>query len=104
MRQASQIRDYSFVSIRSTERVEFRSACSQDSIDDILWLIRFRLAVDRACERDISPLRDNPRALFIAACTTGPGPWSEELFQRLIEIDPTLHELWNATKITPRSS
>ena len=94
MRQASQIRDYSFVSIRNADRVEFRSACSQDSVDDILWLIRFRLAVARACGRDISPTLDNPQARFIAACTTGPAPWCEELFQRLIEVDPTLQELW----------
>ena len=94
MRQSSKSRDYSFVSIRSADRVEFRSACSQDSLDDILWLIRFRLAVDRACERDTSPPRDNPRARFIAVCTTGPGPWCEELFQRLFEVDPSLQELW----------
>ena len=102
MRQFSQIRDYSFVSIRSADRVEFRSACSQDSLDDILWLIRFRLAVDRACERDASPPPDNPRAQFIAACTTGPGPWSEELFQKLIDIDPNLQELAGRLKQDPR--
>ncbi|MFN7893513.1 MAG: hypothetical protein ACK5OC_24710 [Pirellula sp.] len=40
-------RDYSFVSIRDAFRVEFRSACSQNTVDDVLRLVRFRLDVDR---------------------------------------------------------
>lgn len=39
-------RDYSFIAIRSTSRVEFRSACSQNTVDDVLRLVRFRLTVD----------------------------------------------------------
>jgi hypothetical protein len=35
-------RDYSFVSIRDARRVEFRSACSQPTVYDVLELIRFR--------------------------------------------------------------
>ena len=93
MRLASQCRDYSFVAIRSADRLEFRSACSQNSIDDILLLIRFRLAVDQACERDVLPAGSNPRELFITTCTTGPGPWCRDLFAPLAEIDPLLQVL-----------
>lgn len=39
-------RDYSFVAIRDANRLEFRSACSQNSIDDVERLLRFRLESD----------------------------------------------------------
>jgi hypothetical protein len=102
MRQASHIRDFSFVSIRSSERVEFRSACSQDSVDDILWLIRFRLAVDRVCDLQRQKSPENQRERFIIACTAGPTPWSQELFQELVAIDPLLAEL--SPRLNPVSS
>lgn len=39
-------RDYSFVSIRSSSRLEFRSACSQNSVEDVMRLVEFRLRTD----------------------------------------------------------
>lgn len=93
MRQSSKLRDYSFVAIRGAERLEFRSACSQDTIDDVVLLVRFRLAVDRACDEFRAAPNASPRAEFVGACTTGPGPWCGPLFQRLVAIDPALEVL-----------
>ncbi len=48
LRTLCPMRDYSFVAIRNEERLEFRSACSQTSLERMELLIRFRLAVDQA--------------------------------------------------------
>jgi len=64
-------RDFSFVSIRNARRVEFRSACSQPTVEDVLDLIRFRwesyqISVDE-------PVLDmeSIRAEFIRVCKNG---------------------------------
>ena len=72
MRNQSPGRDYSFVAIRDTERLEFRSACSQNSVDDIIRLIQFRLRTDQlASQTENIPDRD-AMARFQDACLYGP--------------------------------
>lgn len=67
LRSQCSLRDYSFVAIRNAERLEFRSACSQPTIDAIEQLIRFRLAIDLAV-RDGVVGNWNPRTAFYDAC------------------------------------
>ncbi len=99
MLQAGNSRDYSFVAIRSPQRVEFRSACSQNTLDEILLLIRFRLAVEKATrqgepmEQGKPAASDSPRELFLEACRNGPGPWCAALLEPLVRIDPELEPL-----------
>jgi len=64
-------RDFSFVSIRDAHRVEFRSACSQPTIDDLLELIQFRLESYRS-SKDMHPMDlDFIRNEFKSACLMG---------------------------------
>jgi hypothetical protein len=46
MRSQCSGRDYSFVAIRDANRVEFRSACSQNTVEDVVRLIQCRLEID----------------------------------------------------------
>jgi hypothetical protein len=62
------LRDYSFVSVRSSNRLEFRSACSQSSIDAIVDLIGFRQAVAAAVSGGIEPVPFDSAEVFEAAC------------------------------------
>jgi hypothetical protein len=64
-------RDYSFVAIRNEERLEFRSADSQESITTMEQLIRFRLAVDLATQNGVIG-NWNPRTMFQNACLGKP--------------------------------
>lgn len=65
-------RDYSFVAIRSESRLEFRSACSQNTVDEVMRLIRFRLEVDCFAEPFNTELPnkqvDSSQAMFQHAC------------------------------------
>lgn len=64
-------RDFTFVSIRDARRVEFRSACSQPTVDDVLELIRFRWESYQSA-KDQPPMDlDTIRAEFVEACRTG---------------------------------
>ena len=70
LRTQCSLRDYSFVAIRNAERLEFRSACSQPTIEAIEKLIQFRLAVDRAVLRGV--VGDwCPKSAFNDACVMG---------------------------------
>lgn len=71
-------RDYSFVSIRDARRVEFRSACSQPTVDDVLELIRFRWESYRSAMDQPSLDLDTIRAEFVEACRTSRGSLSSE--------------------------
>lgn len=64
-------RDFSFVSIRDARRVEFRSACSQPTVDDVLELIRFRWESYQSAMDQPSLDLDTIRAEFVEACRTG---------------------------------
>ena len=69
-RSASPFRDYSFVAVRDAHRLEFRAACSQDTVEEVEQLIRFHLAVDAAVTRGVRPPIDGwtPQTLFQQAC------------------------------------
>lgn len=64
-------RDFSFVSIRDARRVEFRSACSQPTVEDVLELIRFRWESYQSAVDQPSLDLDSIRAEFVEACRTG---------------------------------
>jgi hypothetical protein len=64
-------RDYSFVSIRDARRVEFRSACSQPTVDDVLELIRFRWESYQSAMDHPSLDWDSVRVEFVEACRAG---------------------------------
>jgi hypothetical protein len=92
-RRDAAVRDYSFVSLRAPGRVEFRSACSQDSLAEIVRLIRFRLAVDLASNRAFTGCGRDSRERFIAACTHGAVDSSASLCAELGQVDPCLGTL-----------
>lgn len=71
LRAQCPMRDYSFVAIRNEERLEFRSACSQESINAMEQLIRFRLAVDCAVQEGVTG-NWCPRTAFQHACMGKP--------------------------------
>lgn len=89
-RAACQGRDFSFVTLRNPQRLEFRSACSQPHLAAIEQLIRFRLAVDRLSVAHDMPSLEELRRQFIAACVEGPGRWFESLWERVVEVEPGL--------------
>jgi hypothetical protein len=64
-------RDFSFVSIRDSRRVEFRSACSQPTLDEVVELIRFRWESYHASVDQPSLDLDSIRVEFVEACRTG---------------------------------
>ncbi len=72
-RSQCSLRDYSFVAIRNAERLEFRSACSQPTIEAVEQLIRFRLAVDSAVREGVTG-DWCPRTAFDDACHGRPVP------------------------------
>jgi hypothetical protein len=92
-RRDAAVRDYSFVSLRAPGRVEFRSACSQDSLTEIVRLIRFRLAVDLASHRAFAGCGRDSRERFIAACTHGAVDRLPALYAELVEADACLGTL-----------
>ncbi|WP_373652687.1 hypothetical protein [Schlesneria sp. DSM 10557] len=65
------LRDYSFVAIRNAERLEFRSACSQPTVEAVEQLISFRMAIDAAV-RDGVTGDWCPRTAFDDACLGRP--------------------------------
>lgn len=85
-------RDFSFTAIRGPERVEFRSACSQPTLDDIEQLVRFRQAVDRLASDAEAVAPGELRRRFVEACLHGPDARCAALWQRVIEIEPSLAE------------
>jgi hypothetical protein len=64
-------RDFSFESIRDSRRVEFRSACSQPTLEDVVDLIRFRWVSYQASMDQPSLDLDSIRAEFVKACEMG---------------------------------
>ena len=64
-------RDFSFVSIRDGRRVEFRSACSQPTVERVLELIRFRWESYQASVDQSALDLDSIRAKFVEACSFG---------------------------------
>jgi hypothetical protein len=72
LKQRCAAKDYSFVAIRTPERLEFRSACSQNDVQSIETLIRLRLAVDGAARDGIEADWD-AWAAFDDAC------WGREI-------------------------
>jgi hypothetical protein len=71
MRSETPGRDYSFVSIRENNRIEFRSACSQDTIDDVERLVQFRLALDLKIDTYHSCSAHLYKTRFLDCCQFG---------------------------------
>lgn len=67
-RAACTRRDYSFIAIRDTSRVEFRSSCSQNSLDDILRLLQFRLETVQSFDPSHAYVIESPKERFLSAC------------------------------------
>lgn len=63
-RQLSVFRDHSFVAVRGQNRLEFRSTCSQNTIEDVIDAIMLRLVMNRIVSvidlpgRSFTPLSD----------------------------------------------
>ena len=87
-------RDHSFVSIRGKNRVEFRSTCSQNTVEDVIDTVQLRLAVDRAVARiDLPPSIEHSRSEFLHVAETGTllYPQTLELLGRFLKnLDPGL--------------
>ncbi len=71
MRSQCSGRDYSFVAIRDSNRIEFRSACSQNTVDAVERLVRHRLEID--CKATVAHLSSasEMRVAFEKACHSG---------------------------------
>lgn len=83
-RESACCRDYSFVSIRGGNRLEFRSTCSQETVDDLIDAIQLRLAVDRLVQQMDLPIQGiSPRADFLEVAEEG-----------MISNDQTENLLW----------
>lgn len=63
-------RDYSFICPRQTGSVEFRSTCSQDSVEEILNLVAMRIAAANFASSS-SPITLSNRDDFYSVCRTG---------------------------------
>ena len=68
MRTQCSGRDYSFVAIRDPNRLEFRSACSQNTVEDVLRLVRFRLHTDRQARSNDAGCASTAIRRFREAC------------------------------------
>lgn len=60
-------RDYSYIALREG-RVEFRSGCSQDTLEDVLQMIGLRLLVHSAVQNRLLPRARDSRSCFAKAC------------------------------------
>jgi hypothetical protein len=65
-------RDYSFVAIRDANRLEFRSACSQNTVDDVVRLVDFRLDCDKRAGHQSNVHRSSFAVAFENACDLSP--------------------------------
>lgn len=88
------IRDYSFIAPSWHGTVEFRTACSQPRLEDIIELLALRVALVNGVARGDWHERPNLRSLFWNACLTGSAPPSvlDEDYSILLRLQPELPE------------
>jgi hypothetical protein len=86
------IRDYSFIAPSWRGTVEFRTACNQPSLDEIIEVLALRVALVMGVARGYWRERPNLRALFWNACLTGTAPQSilDEDYAVLTRVWPEL--------------
>ena len=70
------IRDYSFIAPSWHGTVEFRTACSQPTLDEIIELLALRVAIVLGVRNGYWQQRPNLRSLFWNASLTGTAPQS----------------------------
>jgi len=86
------IRDYTFIAPSWRGTVEFRSACNQPSLKEIIEILALRVALVVGTARGYWHARPNLRALFWNACLTGTVPQSvlDEDYATLTRLRPHL--------------
>jgi hypothetical protein len=88
-------RDYTFLCPRSTGSVEFRSTCSQNSVEDVAGLVATRIAVTNFVNSGAS-IELNGRDAFYSLCLSGnlTNEHHEENIKAFLEYDHSALKSW----------